>query len=152
MPTVRATEAAAEPERLVLDTSAVLAYFADEPGAADVEQMLEDVRSGRAEVRVCFMTFMEVLYTVWHKLGENAGKEVYLRLRALPVVEVGLSEEILLAAARVKAQHHLSVADAWIAASAVATRSRLVHRDPEFRGLAPALALIELPAKERGRS
>jgi predicted nucleic acid-binding protein len=61
--------------------------------------------------------------------------------------EDDLSEEVLLTAARIKATHELSVADAWVGATAVLTRSQLVHRDPELRALAGDLPLLELPPK-----
>ncbi len=44
-----------------LDTSAVLAYFLDEPGADEVKEILKSAENGDGEVFVSFMTFMEVL-------------------------------------------------------------------------------------------
>ena len=46
---------------------------------------------------------------------------------------VSCEPEILRAAARIKARSGLSVADAWIAATAVVRDAVLVHKDPEFR-------------------
>lgn len=96
------------------------------------------------------MTYMEVLYRVWRQLGEKAGKVAYLRLKALAVNRLDVSEDLLLAAARIKSSHDLSVADAWIAATAVVTQSMLIHKDPEFRSLAGEVPLLELPLKPRG--
>ena len=99
------------------------------------------------------MTYMEVLYRVWRQLGEKAGKAAYLRLKALAVNRLDVTEDLLLAAGRIKANHDLSVADAWIAATAVLTQSKLVHKDPEFRSLASEVPLLELPLKPpRARS
>lgn len=140
---------AANPDRYTLDTSAVIAYFADEPGATEVERLLTLARTRRVGLFVSFMTFMEVLYRVWRHHGEREGKVAYLRLKALPVTRLDVSEGVLLRAARIKAAHDLSVADAWIAATALATASRLVHKDPEFRSLAGAVPLFELPLKAR---
>ena len=47
----------------------------------------------------------------------------------------------LLAAARIKAGHKLSVADAWIAATAERLDATLVHKDPEFEPLAKLVRL-----------
>ena len=137
----------AEAERYTLDTSAIIAYFANEVGAETVGEMLVSADRGKDEVYGSFMTYMEVLYTVWKRLGEREGKAAYLRLRALPVRRVDVSEGLLLAASRVKATYDLSVADAWIAATAWITGSKLVHKDPEFRSLREELALLELPLK-----
>jgi predicted nucleic acid-binding protein len=137
--------------RYTLDTSAVIAYFTDEAGADQVEGLLRASQVGRAALFASFMTYMEVLYRVWQRRGERDGKSAYLRLKALPVTRIDLSESLLLRAARIKATHQLSVADAWIAATALATESRLVHKDPESRGLTADVPLLELPLKARRR-
>lgn len=138
-------------ERFTLDTSAIIAYFADEPGAETLERLLERAEAGRVALFASFVTYMEVLYRVWQQRGERGGKLAYLRLKALPVRRFDLTEGLLLRAARVKASHRLSFADAWIAATAIVTNSRLVHKDPEFRPLASTVELLELPLKPSGR-
>jgi hypothetical protein len=50
-----------------------------------------------------------------------------------------------------KASFELSVADAWIAATALITEGHLVHKDPEFRPLTGLLSLVELPLKPSRR-
>jgi len=142
-----------EAERYTLDTSAIIAYFANEAGADTVEGILVLADRRRTEVYASFMTYMEVLYRVWKRLGEREGKAAYLRLRALAVRRVDVSEEQLLTASRIKAAYDLSVADAWIASTAFITRSQLIHKDPEFRSLENELLLLELPLKPaRARS
>ena len=142
-----------EAERYTLDTSAIIAYFANEAGADTVEGILVLADRRRTEVYASFMTYMEVLYRVWKRLGEREGKAAYLRLKALAVRRVDVSEELLLTASRIKAAYDLSVADAWIASTAFITRSQLIHKDPEFRSLENELLLLELPLKPaRARS
>ena len=138
-------------KRYTLDTSAVVAYFENEPGADQVERILGRARIGGVEVNASFMTFMEMLYRVWSRHGEQEGKAAYLRLKALPLKCVEPNERLLVAAARIKASHALSVADAWIAATARTTRAKLVHKDPEFRTLGREVAVLELPFKARQR-
>ena len=137
----------AEPDRYTLDTSAIIAYFTNEDGADRVEAILAAAERGKAQAYASFMSHMEVLYRVWRRLGERAGKAAYLRLKALAIHRIDVSEDLLLAASRIKAAHDLSVADAWIAATALVTGSRLVHKDPEFRPLAGEIPLLELPLR-----
>ncbi len=137
----------ADGTRYTLDTSALVAYFGDEPGAGWVENALRLAAQGGMAIYASFMTYMEVLYRLWRELGERSGKATYLRLKALGVRRLDVSENLLAAAARIKATHDLSVADAWIAATALITRSTLVHKDPEFRPLAREMSLLELPRK-----
>jgi predicted nucleic acid-binding protein len=131
-----------------LDTSALMAYFFDEAGADEVERLLRDGEKKRATLYASFMTYMEVLYRIWQRLGEKEGKAYYLRLKALPIRPVAQTEELLLESARFKVQYDVSMADAWIAATALHTRSILVHKDPEFDSLSGLIQLRPLPYKK----
>ncbi len=139
-------------DRFVLDTSAVVAYFANEPGADRVEHILVQAERRAATVHCSFMTYMEVLYQLWRRHGERVAKAAYLRLKALSLHRVDPAEELLIAAARIKATHELSMANAWIAATALTTGSVLVHKDPEFRALAGEVSLLELPVRPKRRT
>ena len=96
---------------LLLDTSALLTLRDDEPGAARVEEALE--QPGRCYA--FFLSRMEVLYRVWKDEDERAGRLAYEQL---------------------KARHSLSLADAWIAAAAQQVGATLMHKDPGFRAIA----------------
>ena len=63
------------------------------------------------------MSLMEVLYRVWKNEGEAAGFSAYSKCLGLPIEWVHGSPTLLGCAARVKATHPLSLADAWIAAT-----------------------------------
>ena len=128
-----------------LDTSAVLAYFLDEPGSDEVKEILKHAEKGEGKVFVSFMTFMELLYRIWKLYGEHEAKKTYLLLRGLPVHEVAQSENLLVSAARLKANYPISVADAWIAATALTTDTTLVHKDPEMEILADIIPIKALP-------
>jgi predicted nucleic acid-binding protein len=135
-------------EKYVLDTSAILALRSDEPGADDVESILRKADSGSVEVYVSFMTYMEAYYRVWRIEGEESAKRMYAELMALPVSGIGVTDGILLRAGAIKAVYRLSVADAWIIASAVELEASLVHKDPEFEQVQDIVSLIFLPYKK----
>jgi len=134
-------------EKYVLDTSAILALRSDEPGADDVESILRKAEYGSVEVYVSFMTYMEAYYRVWRIEGEESAKRMYAELMALPVSRIGITDGILLRAGAIKAVYRLSVADAWIIASAVELEASMVHKDPEFEQVQDILSLVTLPYK-----
>ncbi|MFC1717829.1 PIN domain-containing protein [Candidatus Poribacteria bacterium] len=136
-------------KRYLLDTSAILALRSDEPGADDVESILRESESGQAEVYASFMTYMEVYYRIWHIEGEESAKRMYGELLSLPISRVDMSDSILLCAGSIKANYSLSVADAWIIASAIEMEASLVHKDPEFEQVQDIVSLIFLPYKQR---
>jgi predicted nucleic acid-binding protein len=121
-----------ETARLVLDTSAVLALRSDEPGAERVERLLRAARAGRATVLLSFMTRMELLYRIAKEEGRDEADSTIRLLDAAGVEWVSCEPAILEEAARIKAGGGLSVADAWIAATAAVRDALLVHKDPEF--------------------
>ena len=112
----------------VLDTSALVAYFKDEPGADMVEPMLRQP-SG---FLLPFMTMMELQYVLGRTFPSQQVEEIVVTLRATgaPVVESNPAWGA--AAARLKARGGLSLADAWIASLALMHDAELVHSDPEF--------------------
>ena len=114
-----------------LDTSAILTLRDDEPGAERVAMVLE----GPNPCFACFITRMEVLYRVWKDEGERSGRLAYEQLQSLPIQWVDQTEPLLLEASRIKATHPLSVADAWIAATALNSQATLLHKDPEFEAI-----------------
>jgi len=130
----------------LLDTSALLALRDNEPGADRVATLLKAAVVGEQRCYGCFMSLMEVYYRVWKDEGAEAGKEAYQHCLALPVEWVHESPALLERAASIKATHPLSLADAWIAASALELGATLLHKDPEFENL-PGLVEARLPYK-----
>jgi len=119
-------------ESYTLDTSAIMAYFLGEKGKDEVSRILSLAQKHEVTVYVSFMSYMETLYRTWKLSDEDTGRKAYIMLRNLPVKEVTQDEDLLLRAAVIKATNSISVADAWIAATAQKTETTLVHKDPEM--------------------
>jgi predicted nucleic acid-binding protein len=114
----------------LLDTSALLTLRDDEPGADRVAEILALSGHKKARCSGCFMSLMEVFYRVWKDEGEASGRLAYEQCQSLPIEWVHETPELLESAAAHKARHALSLADAWIAASAQLASAVLVHKDP----------------------
>jgi predicted nucleic acid-binding protein len=78
---------------------------------------------------------MEVFYRVWKDEGEMEGRLAYEQCQALPLTWIHEDRALLEKAAEIKAVHQVSLADAWIGASAILQNAQLVHKDPEFESL-----------------
>jgi len=118
--------------KYVLDTSAVLCLRGDELGAKRVETILRAAQNRRATVSLSFMTRMELLYRITRDDGAEAAAAAIRLLESISVDWVSCEPAILAEAAHLKTIGGLSVADAWIAATAVIHDAILVHKDPEF--------------------
>lgn len=122
-------------ELYVLDTSAIFCLKDNADGASIVERILEDSQAKKCEIFVSFMTLMEYLYVALIRYGEDLARKAYLELNLLPLKIVESDEELRLMAAELKANYNISVADAWIAATAANLGATLVHKDSEFNAI-----------------
>jgi len=122
-------------KRYLLDTSALLTLRDNEAGAEQVAEFLYQAQQGKAQCFGCFMSLMEVFYCVWKDESEQEGRLAYQQCLSLPIAWIHEHPALLEKAAEIKAGHQLSLADAWIAATALLQEALLVHKDPEFKTL-----------------
>lgn len=132
------------PTAYLLDTSAVLAYYQGEAGSDVVRGIFEARERGEAAIFISFMTIFELAYILTSREGDREAFSFILKLRNLRMDEVWPDEDLMWRATATKALGGLSVADAFIAASAMAEQAVLVHKDPEFEALQPGLTTISL--------
>lgn len=127
----------------LLDSSALLTFIEDEKGANRVEEVLRNYPT-----LIPWLCLMEVRYISLQEQGNSEANQRYALLKALPSKILWESNEaILLTAAHFKASHHLSLADAIIAAYVSEHDAILLHKDPEYEVLGSDVMLEPLPYK-----
>ena len=131
----------------LLDTSAVFAFTDDEEGASEVQKLLTEASHDKANIFISAMSVMEAYYIGFQETGETEADRLVLLIRSLPLKVLPLSDDLILIAGSFKGHYQISVADAWIAATAKFHNLVIVHKDPEFEPLKDELDLIELPYK-----
>jgi predicted nucleic acid-binding protein len=77
---------------------------------------------------------MEILYIIWRAEGEEPARHALRLIDSFNLQWIACDADILENAARLKARGNLSVADSWIAATAIVHGATLLHKDPEFEG------------------
>ncbi len=112
----------------VLDTSALVSYFKDEPEAGQVEVVLRQPN----DLMIPFMTIMELRYVLLRAYSVSHADQIIETLRSCGASIVESSPVWGKQAAAVKARGGLSLGDAWIASLALMHDAELVHKDPEF--------------------
>lgn len=130
----------AKPTR-VLDSYAVLALLHEEAGAAEVADLLTAALESGEPLHINEVTVGEVYYVVAKHRSADDAERVLAHLQALPLQFVPNAWPDVLEAARIKAAHPLSYADAFAAATARRLDAVLVTGDPEFRALAGVVKL-----------
>ncbi|HEX3157254.1 MAG TPA: type II toxin-antitoxin system VapC family toxin [Gemmatimonadaceae bacterium] len=113
-----------------MDSSAWLAYFADEPSAGDFAAVIEDVR----QLVVPAVCLLEVFKIVARQRGEGDALQAVAVMQQGAVVD--LDGALALSAARVGLDHQLPVADSIVYATARAVDGVVWTQDEDFDGLA----------------
>lgn len=127
----------------LLDTSALLTFIEDEAGSDRVAAVLKD-----ASILLPWPVLMETYYITFQEKGRAEADRRYALIRQLRAeILWTMDEPVLLTAARLKAEHRVSLADAVVAAFAIRNNAVLIHKDPEFEALAGLLPMEALPYK-----
>jgi len=123
------------PGRMLLDSCAILALLNDEEGAAAVAEHLRAAIDTNTTLLVNEINVGEVYYIVGRHRSLDHAERVLDHLETLPMEVVGNSFDDVLDAARIKAAHALSYADAFAAATAVRFGATVLTGDREFESV-----------------
>ena len=130
--------------KYMLDSYALLAYFQAENAGAKVRDILKEAATGSAAAFLSVISLGEIYYIVARKRGGEEADVITGDISRLPVGLVDVTKERVLAAARVKAQHPVSYADAFVVATAIEFTATIVTGDPEFKESESRVAVLWL--------
>jgi predicted nucleic acid-binding protein len=121
----------------VLDSWALMAFFEDEPAAEAVEEILDQASREKHRLFMTSVNWAEVYYSTMREVSQEAAEEHARIIATLPIDIVGVGDDLKLArqAAIFKADHRISLADAFAAALAKEKKAELVTGDREFEQL-----------------
>jgi predicted nucleic acid-binding protein len=124
------------PVRLTFDSEPLLAFFLGETGAEIVKDCLAKIQRKEIEGFISVINLAEVYYVLYRlnplQADETCLALLHLGMTALPVED----DELWRNAAKIKAQHSLSLTEAFAVATAEKLKSTLViGNDKEFDGL-----------------
>jgi predicted nucleic acid-binding protein len=120
-----------------VDSSALLAYFIGEPNAVDLER-------NKAKCRLPIMALFEV-HSVLMRRQDRALADRYFGIVGswgVPVLHT--TDEIVLAASRLRSQYRLGTGDAFIAAASACERLPLLTNDSNVLSLSAEIRIIGL--------
>lgn len=135
----------------LLDTSAILTHYLDEPGADQVAELLA---GGPERILLAAPTWVELDRRLRELISAHDERErvfnAYTRdLSRMVALDADATRSALLIQSKTSAR--LPLVDALIAGCASAQRARLVHRDPHFDHIpADQLKTLRLPDKIHG--
>ena len=131
-------------KRYALDTSALIAFFQDEPGAAKVQELLTEARQAEHPLLLSVVNWGELYYVAWQRMGEAAAQQRVQEIARLPIELVDLDRETALLAATLKAQHKLPYTDGFAAALAMQRKAVVVTADRHFARVEKQMGMLWL--------
>ena len=124
------------PNSFVLDSYALIGYLENESFSDQIQHVLTQAKDGAFRLYLHVIHIGEVYYITLREQGQDLADLAYSRIKALPIKLIDrIDEELLLAAARLKARHPISYADSFAAALAMINNCPLLTGDPEFKSL-----------------
>lgn len=129
-------------ETYVFDTEAIIAYLYDEPGRDVVEKFLTEVRDGSVDGLIAETNAAELFYLIARAEGDDDGptqdsfRTADRDVRALQRWRIALQRADWRLAGEIKADGHISLADAHAVALAAETDGTLIAGgDDDFDSL-----------------
>ena len=132
-------------DRFVLDSFALMALLQDEPGAPQVQGLLEHAAKGGCELFMTVLNLGEVLYTVESRRGLEAAQEVLAAVDQFPIEFVDIDRSLALSSARLKSSSGVGYADCFAGALAQHLGGTIVTGDPDFHRIEDVVQIQWLP-------
>ena len=131
----------------VLDSFALLAYLDGEIGMERVKLILEEAKRGQMRVMLPVINLGELLYITEREVGLVQAQAALAAIEQLPIEILPATNEAVLAAAHIKANHHIAYADAFVVAAAQEYRATVLTGDPEFQNVEKLVSVEWLDRK-----
>jgi len=119
-------------KRIVLDSSALIAYFLAEPGAEKVKGFFSLARRRKIGITMSAVNLGETLYVVLRNLGAQGGQHFVKWLAQAPITVASADKEQALSAAHLKSQHGIHYADCFTVALAQQLHAEIATCDQDF--------------------
>jgi predicted nucleic acid-binding protein len=130
--------------KIVLDTKPLIKLFAQEEGWDAVQKILSRVEAGDLEAAISVVTLTEIYYKYLKEKRADLAEARMNQLRyALYLRKVGIDEDVAVKAGDFKGRYDVSIADAFIAATAYFEESTIISDDPDFEKMLEVKTLTE---------
>jgi len=130
----------------------MMAYLDGEPAAQEVRQMLRRARKKELSAFLSLINYGECLYIIEREQGLQQAQRAVGIIDQLALHIVAVDRALVFEAARLKARHPISYADAFCVAVAVRHQAHIVTGDSEFRAVEPEVSIHWLIDRRKSRT
>lgn len=130
--------------KIILDTKPLIKLFAQEEGWEAIQKILAKIEDGEIEAAISVVTLTEIYYKYLQEKRPDLAETRTQNLRyAIYLKKLEVGEEEAVKAGEFKGKYKVSIADAYIAASAYIEGSAIVSDDPDFKKILEIEAYTE---------
>jgi predicted nucleic acid-binding protein len=124
------------PNSFVFDSFALIGFLENESFSDRIQHILVQAKNRQVLLYIHAIHIGEVYYITLREKGKSIADLAYARIKALPIKVIErIDEDLLLAAAGLKATYPISYADSFAAALALIKGCPLLTGDPELAAL-----------------
>jgi len=130
--------------RVVLDTKPLIKLFVQEDGWDAVQKILAKIEVGEVEGAISVVTLTEIYYKYLQEKKPDLAKTRTEDLKhAIYLRKLEIGEETAIKAGEFKGRYNVSIADAFIAASAYLEESVIISDDTDYERISEVKVLTE---------
>jgi len=130
--------------KVLLDTKPLIKLFAEEKGWEKVKEILSQIEAGELEAGISVITLTEIYYKYLQEQRPDLAKTRTEQLKyALYLKKLEINQNIAIKAGEFKGKYRVSIADAFIAASAFSEDATVISDDPDFQKIPDIKVLTE---------
>jgi predicted nucleic acid-binding protein len=129
-------------KRIVLDASAVMAFFENRPGAEKVQDFIRLGVEGKRQLLMSVVNWGEAYYSTWRTKGPGVAQHFLEEFAQLPIQLIPADVELARQAAEFKANFNLPYVDGFAAALALQRNAVLATSDKDFALVAKKLDIF----------
>jgi predicted nucleic acid-binding protein len=130
--------------KIVLDTKPLIKLFTQEEGWDAVQKILSRVEVGDIEASISVVTLTEIYHKYMKEKRADLAEARTKQLRyAVYLKKLLVDEDVAVKAGDFKGKYNVSIADAFIAATAYFEESTVISDDPDFGKIPEIKALTE---------
>jgi len=114
----------------------------EEPGYELIDDLFTEAETGKSSISMYIINLGEVFYRLCRVSGTKRGEEILEKIRMLPIHILSISDEEVMAAAKIKAKYPISYADAFAVAKALQSGATVVAGDPEYKIVSKVIEIL----------
>ncbi len=126
----------------VLDASALLTYFEDQPGAQKVTETLKRAAEEDQRLLMSVINWGEVLYVMERRHGKDKRDAAERLMDQMGLEIIDTDKELTRQAAHLKAENKLPYGDSFTAALAFIQKAELVTADRDFKSVEDKVSIL----------